>query len=300
VAPRAYLSEEAEAEEAEDREKLRALRARLRELVERRGRALQEVRKIADEQDALYQARQPGEREVDRIHQEYRGLGDALVAARHRREAARAAADEAIASLREFQALNPPGEVARPEAIRREIAELEHRQQTRALPLAEENALIDRLRSLARKAVEAEKDKGRSEARRKQIAELEAALMARRKELKEASEALPRLRNERDAKLQSIRGRLEQAGQLMAEIREKARAKAGALDRLRAIGDEIDKAEREADQLMRSSRGRQDEARRAIGEYRRGVQGQRPVDAGQAADRQLEELLKRGKVTLRG
>ncbi len=102
--------------------------------------------------------------------------------------------------------------------------------------------------------------------------------------------------------MQSIRGRLEGAGKLVAEIREKARARGAALDRLRALSAQIDELEREADGLSRKSRDRRSEARQVLQEYRRSVSGP-SGEAGAAqtvADRQLEELLKRGRVTLRG
>ncbi|MCI4358658.1 MAG: hypothetical protein L3J95_06310 [Thermoplasmata archaeon] len=300
--PRALLSEEADKEEQEDRERLREVRDKLRALLDRRQLQYEEVRRLTDEQERLYDARQPGEREVERIHQEYRDLGHALADGRRYRDAARTKLDEAMSALREFRARSPRGEPLRPETIRRQIADLEHAQQTRTLTIAEENALIKQLRQLVKVADEADQHQRVHEERRKQLGALEAALTERRNELGQVNAELARLKVERDSRMQSIRGRLEGAGKLVADIREKARARGAALDRLRALSVQVDELGREADRLERNSRDRRAEARQAISEYHRSVRGPGGEKAGeqQVADRQLEELLKRGRVTLRG
>lgn len=300
--PRALLSEEAEQEEREDREKLRDVRDKLRALLDRRQLQFEEVRRLSDEQKRLWDARQPGEREVERIHQEYRDLGHAMAEGRRLRDQARSQVDAALIALREFRASVPRGEPPRPEAIRREIAELEHAQQTRTMTLAEENALIKRLRQLVKLAEEADRHQASHEERRKQLGTLEAAVNERRAQLAGIQAELERLKRERDGRMQSIRGRLEGAGQLVAEIRDKSRAREAAMGRLRALSAQVDELGREADRLSRNSKSRRDEARAAISEYRRSVRGpEGEVGAAQqVADRQLEELLKRGRVTLRG
>jgi uncharacterized coiled-coil DUF342 family protein len=302
VPPRALLSEEAEKEEQEDRDKLRDVRDKLRTLLDRRQVQFDEVRRLTDEQDRLFDARQPGEREVERIHQEYRDIGHAMADGRRFRDEARAKLDEAMIAVREFRAKAPRGEPPRPDAIRREITDLEHAQQTRTLTIAEENALIKRLRQLVKLAEEAELTQKSQQERRHQLAALEATLAERRAELGRIGAELARLKAERDGRMQSIRGRLEGAGKLVADIREKARARGAALDRLRALNVQVDELEREADRLSRNSRDRRDEARQALSEYHRSVRGPVGEKAGeqQVADRQLEELLKRGRVTLRG
>lgn len=300
--PKALLSEEAEKEEQEDRERLRDVREKLRGLLDRRRMQFDEVRRLSDEQQRLYEARQPGEREVERIHLEYRDLGHAMADARRDRDECRTRLEQAVIALREFRGRLPRSEIPRPEAIRREIAELEHTQQTRTMTLAEENALLKRLRQLVKLAEEAEKSQQTQEERRRQLAEHEAEVTRRRAALTATVVQLGKLKEERDSRMQSIRGRLEGAGKLVADIREKARLRGAAMDRLRALSAQVDELEREADRLGRNSKVRRDEARQAISEYRRSVQGPAGESAGaqQVADRQLEELLKRGRVTLRG
>lgn len=300
--PRAHLSEEAEKEEYEDRERSRLLRTKLRDLIDRRRRLIDEVRRISDEQHELYERRRPGQEEVERIHEEYRELGHRIVEARRVRDAARQKVLQAIGDLREFRARLPRGEKVRPEAIRREIADLERRQQTTALPIAEENALIDRLRKLTQSLVLAEQAKGVADEQIKALAALEAALTERRAEMAKRSEELPKLIEERERRMQAIKGRLAAAGQLVGEIRGRAKAREALMEKIRLLGTDIEALEKEFDKLERASRDRRREANAVISEYRRSVGG--GVDGetarSRAADERLEQLLKRGKVELRG
>jgi len=299
---RAHLSEEAEKEEAEERVKLRALQTKLRDLRDRRQMALSEVRKLADEQEALFNARHPGEEEVERIHAEYRELGHQLSEARGLREEGRRRLDEALAAAREFRSSLPRQEHARPEQIRKEMREMERRQQTTALPVKEENALIDQLRRLTKELAEAERDVGVQGERHLKLKELEKNLADRRAEFAKLNATLEKVRTDRDARMTSIRTRLVEAGKLVAAIREKGKARSTAMDKLRAIDMQGNEVEREVDRLMRNSRDRRQEARAAINEYRRGVRGPMDMEAlvAKQIDEQLEQLLKRGKVVLRG
>jgi uncharacterized coiled-coil DUF342 family protein len=299
---RAHLSEEAEKEEAEERVRLRALEHKLRELRDRRQMVFAEVRKLSDEQKALYDARHPREEEVERIHAEYRDLGVRLAEARTERDEGRRRLDEALAAVREFRASLPRQEHARPEQIKREMRDIERRQQTTALPLTEENALIDRLRKLTKELAAAERDAGVQEERHAKLKELEKNLADRRAEFAKRTETFERTKSERDARMASIRARLVEAGKLVAEIREKSKVRTEAMDKLRAISAQGDEVEREVDRLIRNSRDRRREARAAITEYRKAFRGPMDMETAMArqAEEQLEELLKRGKVILRG
>jgi uncharacterized coiled-coil DUF342 family protein len=299
---RAHLSEEAEQEEADERVKLRALQNKLRDLRDRRQMALAEVRKLTDELEGLLNARHPGEEEVERIHSEYRELGHQLSEARGLREEGRRRLDEALAAVREFRSSLPRQEHARPEQIRKEIRDTERRQQTTALPVKEENALIDHLRRLTKELAEAERDAGVQGERHLKLKELEKNLADRRAEFAKVNATLEKVRADRDARMASIRSRLVEAGRLVAAIREKGKVRSTALDKLRAIDTQGNEVEREVDRLMRNSRDRRQEARAVINEYRRGVRGPMDMEAAVAKqiDEQLEQLLKRGKVVLRG
>ncbi|MCI4360153.1 MAG: hypothetical protein L3J91_00455, partial [Thermoplasmata archaeon] len=103
--------------------------------------------------------------------------------------------------LREYRAIAPKGEFVNPVQIRREIADLEMRQQTHALPIAEENALITRVRELTRSLEAAEKSKSAVDERQRQQHELEAALTHARKEVDRLGGELARVHAERDRKM---------------------------------------------------------------------------------------------------
>ncbi len=310
---RPVLSEEAEREDVAEREELYRLESKIRENRGRRQRLIDEVRQLSSEQKALYDARQPRQDRLEASHQEHVGLGRQLGEVRRARDEARRAADQALIAVREFRSMEPRppsgrgaatrgGDLPRPEMIRRELKELEMRQQTNALPLADENALVDRLRLLSRLLVEAEKGAAASEERAKKLRELEEVLRTHRTEADRLSHELTRVHSERESKMQSMREQLVEVGRLLAELREKGRQRAEAMERLEASNREVGEMEREAERLFRRSRDRRQEARSVVRDYNRTV---RETVAGEGAyarqaDAQLEQLMKRGKVVLGG
>jgi uncharacterized coiled-coil DUF342 family protein len=300
VPGRPVLSEEAEREDVAEREELYRLEGKIREQRGRRQRLIDEVRQLSGEQKALYDQRQPRQDRLEAVHQEHVALGRQLGDVRRARDEARRAADAALVALREYRARLPRVEVPRPELIRKEIRELEMRQQTHAVPLPEENAIVDRLRLLSRQLVEAEKGAAAAEGRTKKLHELEEALRLPRAEADRLAGELNRVHADRESRMQSIKEQLVEVGRLVAELREKGRQRAEAMDRLDASNREVGEMEREAERLFRRSRDRRQEARSAVRDYNRSV---RETVAGEGAyarhaDAQLEELMKRGKVVL--
>ncbi|HYK94229.1 MAG TPA: hypothetical protein VEY07_09370 [Thermoplasmata archaeon] len=299
---RTTLSEEAEREERDDRDRLDVIDGKLRELRGRRDQLLTQVHQLADEQKALFDARQPRQESLEATHTEHRDLGRRLAELRRLRDAARTRLDEAVIAARLARQEIPPGAHVRPEQLRREMAELELRQQTRAIPLAEENALIDRLRELRRQLDAAEKSSQAIQLKHAQLKEKEEAVRQARLEVDRLGEEFQRTRVDRDRRMESMRAQLVGVGQLVAEIREKSRRRGEVMARLDALMAEVRSLEREGDRRVHASRQRRYEAKRAIVDYNRGVRAQ--VGTGEATDRvadaQLEELLKRGRVTLSG
>jgi uncharacterized coiled-coil DUF342 family protein len=196
----------------------------------------------------------------------------------------------------------PKGDHATPEQLRKEIESLEARQQTTALPLKEENALIDRMRSMRTQLAAAEKDRAAIQAALAKRKGAEDAVRARKAELDAIQEEFERVRVERERAMTGIRDRLVDVGGLLAQMREKAKERGVVMARVDAFSDEIRTLERDVNARLRASRDRRLEAKRTVGDYNRSV---RENVAGEgayarAADAQLEELMKRGKVTLRG
>lgn len=296
--PRALLSDEEEREDREDREKLRALDSKLRSLFDRREDLIVEVRHISSEQKAIYDRRQAPQTEVERLYDEHHMLGRRIAELRNARESARKKVEGAIVQLRETRLIIAPGERVRPEQIRKEIAELELRQQTRALPLDEENALIALLRQRTHELKQAEARSAVVAAHQQKLKEAEAALAAAREEFALRGKELAAAKTERDSKMSAVREKLEVAGELIATLREKGRARAETIAKIDAISREMDGLEREARQLLARARTRREQARRMLRAYShtRGPPSEELLAT--TAEAHLEELLKRGKVTL--
>ena len=89
-------------------------------------------------------------------------------------------------------------------------------------------------------------------------------------------------------------------GSVVAELRAKGKARAAVMDQIDRLSAEMAAVDREAHTIMAESRARRDEARRTVRAYTRA--GQRPTQdlLAATAEAQLEQLLKRGKVTLGG
>ena len=100
----------------------------------------------------------------------------------------------------------------------------------------------------------------------------------------------------------SIRDRLVDVGGLLAQVREKAKERAAVMVRVDAFSEEIRGLEQDVNARLRATRDRRQEAKRTVVDYNREVR-QNVAGEGayaRAAEAQLEELMKRGKVTLRG
>ena len=294
------LSEEEEQQEFSDRTRLRELEAKFHSLDARRRPLIEDMRRLSSEQKALYDRRQVPQEEVERLYAEHGELGHKLAATRHALEAARRHAEAALAGLRELRTTFPPADRLRPAQLKREIAELELRQQTSALKIDEENALIAHLRERmkelkqaeARTAVVAEHERLRKEA--------EGRLVACRNEVDRLVAELNQGRGERDAKMAAVRAKLVDAGSVVADLRAKGKARAAVMDQIDRLGAEMAGVDREAHRIMDESRARRDEARKTVRAFTRA--GQRPSEdlLASTAEAQLEQLLKRGKVTLGG
>ncbi len=300
VPSRPLLSDEEERAERDDRLKLRSIDAKLDALYRRRGDLMAQARAISSEQRTLFDRRQDPQAEVEQLYDEHGRLGGRLAELRKQRDAARRALETAVIHRRELTLQLGPGDRIRPEAIRKEIADLELRQQTTALPIDEENALIARLRQRARDLKDAE-------ARTSVVAEHEQrrktadqAILAARAEVERLSKELESTKGERDRTMGAVREKLAAAGGILADLRAKGRARAELMEQVYAVSREMDGLEREGRELLQRSRSRRDEARRTLREYSRGRGDPSESLLASAAEAHLEELLKRGRVTLSG
>ena len=295
------LSDQEEREERDDRDRLRSIDNRLDLMFRRRQELVTVLRQISSEQKVLYDRRRTPQEEVERLYDEHGQLGKRLAELRQERDRARAKAEEAVIRRRELKIAIGPGERARPDQIRREIAELELRQQTRALPLDEENALIEHLRSRTRELKKAEAQATVAAEHERQRKEADAAVLAARHEVERLTKELDDTKALRDQKMAEVRQKLESAGGLIAELRTKGRERSELVTRLDALSREAAELEKEGRDILARSRARRDEARRTLRAYSGRGHGSTSEEVlANAAEAHLEELLKRGKVTLGG
>ncbi|MCI4322224.1 MAG: hypothetical protein L3K18_08655 [Thermoplasmata archaeon] len=300
--PRPVLTEDAEQLDRDDREQIRHTEGKLRELYGRRAALIDLVHQHSDAQKDLYDERQRRQAAVEDLYQSHQEMGRRLTDLRRARDQGRGKLEEAIVATRMIRSEMPKGDHATPDQIRREMADLEHRQQTTALPIKEENSLIDRLRSLKTQLTAAERDRALIDGVVAKRKALEDAVRLRKVELDQIQGEFEQVRVERDRAMTGIRTRLVDVGGLLAQLREKAKARGEAMAKVDAMSEEIRNLERDVNARIRATRDRRVEAKRTIGDYNRQVRDSVSGERGyaQAADAQLEELMKRGRVTLRG
>jgi uncharacterized coiled-coil DUF342 family protein len=294
------LSEEEEERERADRAKFAELERRFRTLETQRHGLIEEMRKLSAEQKALYDRRQAPQQEVERLYDEHGALGKKLAELRGGLEKARRHFEASVIALRELHGAIPARDRVNPEQLKREIALLEHRQQTSVLSLVDEKALIDRLRQISKDLKEIEKRAAVVAAHEKQRKEAEARVAACRAEVDRLGAEFARARHDRDAKMGAVRSKLETAGQVVAELRAKGKARAEIMDRIDVVSREMMELDREGRKLHGESRARREEAMKTLRAYTKARSGPREDVMASVAEANLTELLKRGKVTLGG
>jgi uncharacterized coiled-coil DUF342 family protein len=296
---RAVLSEQWQREDREERDRLRQLEGHLNSLLDRRHDLIGQVRALSSKQQELYNRRQTPQAEAEQLHQEYGQLGRRLTELRKAIEGGRQKLEEAVVRRRELVLTFDRGERLNPDQLRREMAELELRQQTRALPIEEENALIAELRQKAKDLKQFEARKEIAAEHERQRREADGTIVAARAEVERIAEEMEAARSERDKRRAGIPAKLEAAGAIVAEMRAAGKARAELMTQVDALGREIAEVEREGRELLARSRKRREDARQILQEYSRPRSPPRNADPAAVAESHLEELMKRGKVTLR-
>jgi uncharacterized coiled-coil DUF342 family protein len=296
---RSLFSEQWQREEREERDRLRQLEARLNPLLDQRRALVAEIRGLSSKQQELYNRRQAPQAEAERLHEEFGQLGRRLGELRGACERARQKLEEAVVRRRELVLTFDRGERLNPEQVRREMAELELRQQTRALPIDEENALIAELRQKAKDLKQFESRKEIAAEHEKQRREADAAIIAARAEVAKAVEEMEVARSERDKRRVEIPAKLEAAGAIVAEMRVAGRSRAELMAQLDALGREIAEVEREGRALLARSRQRREDAREILREYARPLPSAGSTDSTPVEESRLEDLMKRGKASAR-
>jgi uncharacterized coiled-coil DUF342 family protein len=294
------LSEEEEQKDRDDRDRLQDLERKFRSLETRRGTLIEEMRRLSSEQKALYDRRQTPQQEVERIYDDHGALGKHLMELRSAREKARRHLEAAVVAVRELRLAFPATERVRPDQLKREISDLEHKQQTSALPIEEENLLVARIRERTRELKTAETRAATVAEHEKQRKEADARVRACRDEVDRLGAEFAQAKADRDAMMASIRTKLEAAGSMVAEMRAKGKARAELMDKIDGMSREMATLDEEARRIYGEGRARREEAQRTLRAYTRPRGRTNDEVATNVADAQLQELLKRGKITLGG
>lgn len=298
--PRAtYLSEEDEAAELATQTRLREVDDRLRSLRVRLDRTIADADRTNDELELLRGKWAAKEHEVVEARNGFRELGRRLDELRDERGKARARIVEIRSTLLALPAERPEAARVRVERIRRQLLDLQVRQQTVALSLTEENAIIDRIREIRKTLVSVEAELHAEEKERAHRGTVET-------ELRDAQIAADRLGIEavrqqaaRRAQYEQIQARRAGATELLGQLRQKAQARDLLDTSVRTLLGQLDECEAEIGRMLRESRERRREARDTLHEF-----GRRPKLRGAAppdqVEQQLSDLLRNGKIRLGG
>ncbi len=297
---RVQFAEPVEREEREGRSRLHFVESKIRELRAHRQALLDDVRQLVGEQKDLFDHEGPLQKRLEELHRTHRELGHKISQQRPLRESARKSVDDALAAVRMSRNAGPSEDYVRPTLIRREIQQLELKQQTTALPLAEENAIVARLRELGKRLQLAEKSEVALEARDTERKKKEDELRRCRAEVERLTVDGIALRREREAVMAAMREQLVAIGQQMGAIREKAQQRSEVMAKIDVLSRQIRELEREAQRIVQRARARRQETRRAVARYASVNRRAEATIIEATADAQLEELLKSGKVTLGG
>jgi uncharacterized coiled-coil DUF342 family protein len=288
-----------EADRAE-RRRLDQLDAKIRELRSKRQAMIQDFLRLSDEARAMMDLQVPQQAKLEELNDAHRQLGKELNRCRSQLDAARRLRDERLGVVRELRATMPKSARSQTELLRKEMAKLELEQQTRAVPLEEENALIGRMRQLRKEIALAESEAAEVAKRSETLRSAETAFETARLEVDRLRNALDEQRASRDQAMETLKAELVVAGQRMAELREKSMARGTVRRQLDDIDHDLRSMEREFDDLRRQRRARGGEARRVVVEHNRSARRavSDPSAMDRAVDERLEQLLKDGKIRL--
>ncbi len=267
------LSDQWRREARAERDRLHQLEARLDPLLVHRRELLRQIRELSTKERELDARRRVPQAEAERLFQESGEIGRRYAGLRTAREGARHNLEEAVVRRRELAPSLEPWEQLNPDRVRREIAELELRQQTKALTLDEENALIAELRKKAKDLERFLTHKEQAEAHARQRHEAEAAIAVGRAELARIAQEMEAARSERDQRRAEIPAQLGVAGNVVAELRETHRLLEERRSEWEGLTREIAEVEKEGRALLARIRQREEDEREILREYDRPVGG---------------------------
>lgn len=292
--------EDERSEERAERRRLDQLDEKIRLLRPKRQSLIQELLRLSEEQRELFGDRAPQQARLEELHETHRQHGREVARMRSELDGARRLRDERLAVVRELRAALPASARSSVDQLRREMGQLELQQQTRAVSLEEENALIQQIRGLRKEVARAEAEAAEVHRRTDALRAAEAAFGTARDEVERLRKGLDDRRAARDQTMGALKSELVNAGQAMARVREKGQARGMVRRELDDIDRTLRGLEREFDTLRQQHRARRGEARRAVVEHNRTARRATtdPSQLDRAVDDRLEQLLKGGKIRL--
>jgi uncharacterized coiled-coil DUF342 family protein len=287
-------------EDRAERRRLDQLDLKIRELRAKRQSLIDDLLRLSEEQRKMFDGRGPQQARLEQLNEAHRQRGRDLSRVRNELDAARRTRDERLAEVREMRAAMPVSARSPADQLRREIGKLELQQQTRAVSLEEENALIDQMRQLRKEIAKSEAEAAGVALRAQALRAAEASFETARGEVERLRKALDELRSVRDQAMVDLKEELVAAGQAMARLREKSQARGIARRQLDEVDRTIRGLEREFDSLRRLRRDRRGEMRRVVVDHNRSARRatSEPSEMDRAVDDRLEQLLKGGKIRL--
>jgi uncharacterized coiled-coil DUF342 family protein len=300
MAPRARPPEVDREEDRAERRRMDQLDAKIRELRPKRQKLIQELLRLSEEQRELFNQRAPQQARLEELDGAHRSLGRDLSQVRGKLDAARRARDDRLANVRELRAAIPKSARSPADQLKREMGKLELQQQTKAVPLKEENALIDRMRQLRKEIAVGESQAAEVTKRVDALHAAEAAFEAARADVDRLRKELDQQRAARDQAMSTLKDELVVAGQGMARIREMGQSRGNVRRELDEVDRTLRGLEREFEDLRRQRRARPIEARRVVAEHNRSARRavSDPSELDRTVDDRMQQLLKEGKIRL--
>jgi len=274
------------------------------------------LQSLRERRDALNAQAASARQERDLLHEEGKHLGAAVRALRARRgefvremrahrserDRLQAEARQLIELKRKFRGRLRTSAASDLERLRSEARDMEMRQQTASLTLAEENRLLDHLKATLREARELEAVKAEQDAVVKEVDDLDSAIDDRFRRAEAEHKLVVALGTRADATHAEIEALAPRIAQIAGEADEKHQEYLA----LRAKADERHAKSLEMRDQMITIRGEQRaevrESREALRRQsiavRTALLDDRKLD--EAADRAVEKLLRGGKVEIKG
>ena len=300
MAPKTRPPDADREEERAERHRLDQLDAKIRELRPKRQALIQELLRLSEQQRDMFNSRGPQQARLEELHEAHRKLGRELGPLRSELDRARRARDDRLGVVRELRGSMPKSARSPVDQLKKEMVKLELEQQTRAVPLDEENALINRMRQLRKEVAAAESGAAEMTKRVEALRAAEGAFETARADVDRLRKALEDQRTARDQAMESLKGELVVAGQAMARLREQAQIRGAVRRELDDLDRTLRGMEREFDDLRRQHRARRGEARRVIVDHNRSARRavSDPSEMDRAVDDRMQQLLKEGKIRL--